>query len=61
MLVTTAVINILFNNEALSVLAAVCGFVVGLLMVRLLAVRNATSDALKPIMLSCKRVDRKMV
>ncbi len=61
MLVTTAVMNILFNSEALSVLAAGCGFVAGLFMVRLLAVRNSTSDILRPIMLSCKRVDRKMV
>ncbi len=59
MLVAAAAINVLFYNEALSVLAAVCGFVIGLFMVRLFAVRNISGDALKPVMLSCKRVDRK--
>jgi hypothetical protein len=47
------------NNEALSVLAALCGFVIGLSIVRLRALRNTRGDAIKPVMLSCRRPDEK--
>lgn len=58
MLIAVAVAEALFNNEVLSVLAALCGLAIGFALVRWYALRNAKLDAIKPVMLSCKRVDR---
>lgn len=58
MLIATAASEVLLSNEVFSLLAALCGFAIGLSMVRLHAVRNAEVDAIKPVMLSCKSIDR---
>lgn len=55
MLVPAVVMNVMVNSEELTVLAAVCGLFAGLALVRYLALRNATDNALQPFMLTCKQ------
>lgn len=58
MLIFALAINVMVNNEALTVLAAGCGLLAGFAVVRYFAARNASDNTLQPFMLRCKKPER---